>query len=299
MKCISYSLFGYGLKKQLDPNGFAFPSFMRGFMINVRLARLLFPDWQIVLHTDRLTYDAFDVLFDNAGIDVKIENPAPLCLAMLWRMKPIFEKKDDEDVWKYTHVICRDTDSPLTYRDAQAVQYWINRDKAVHAITDSVSHNLPMLGGMIGFRPDYFTERVGQTWEDMMAMGNGIDFKRKGSDQTFLNNYIYPKFATPGSDSITQHYFLGHGKTFLSDFRTCTCPSTVGHDSHCINNTELPLHASLIESNSICGHIGAAGWYETATFKFLRKFKHRYEDLYELEQNYPDIFGWVKDDTFK
>jgi hypothetical protein len=267
-------------------------------MINVRLNRLIYPDWEVVLETDQATYEAFKNLFDNCGIVVNINPPAPLCLAMLWRMKPIFEM-NGHDSWKYSHVICRDTDSPPTYREAQAVQYWINRDKAVHAITDSVSHTLPMLGGMVGFRPDYFTERVAQSWEDMMSITNGMDFSKKGSDQTFLNNYIYPKFSQHGKDSITQHYYLGMPNTFLGDYKTCQCPSTIGHESHCINNIEINIPYEYKESNSTCGHIGSAGYYESAMFKFLRKHKDKYSDLLEFEKEHPTVFYWTQDETFK
>ena len=293
MKAVVYSLFGYG--KPREANSFDFPSYLRGLMVNVRMNRLLFPDWHIIVETHHDTYEAFKDLF--SCVDVRVNDPAPLCLAMLWRMKPIFET--EHGVWKYDHVICRDTDSPPTYREAQAVQYWINRDKAVHAITDSVSHKIPMLGGMIGVRPRYYTERVAQTWQEMIDLGRGIDFKNKGSDQTFLNTHIYPRFAKPGQDSITQHYFNGMPNTFLSDYKTCTCPPTSGHESHCLNNIDLPLHAELRESNSVCGHIGAAGYYSGAMFKFLYKYRDQFQDLLELESAYPKVFYWAQDETFK
>lgn len=296
MKAIVYSLFGYGKERQA--NCFDFNSYIRGLMINIRMNRLLFPEWNVVLETDSTTYEAFKYLFDNIGITVNVNKPDPLCLAMLWRLKPVFEQEPNQD-WKYTHILCRDLDSPPTWRDAQAVEYWIKRDKALHAITDSVSHNLPLLGGMIGVRPAYFTERVGQSWEDMISIGREIDFNRKGSDQTFLNKYIYPAFAKPGSDSITQHYFNGMGNTFLGDFRTCTCPPTAGHEPHCINNVELNLPFEYSESNSVAGHIGAAGAYTGALFKFLHRYKDQFKDLIEVEEEYPTIFYWVQDKTFE
>lgn len=293
-KCISYSLFGYG--KERHPESFDFLSYLRGLMINVRMNRLLYPDWEIVLQTDQETYDAFNVLFDNIGIQVRVNDTSPLCLAMLWRLKPSFETENGK--WKYTHVICRDLDSPPTYREVQAVKYWVNRDKAMHAITDSVSHNLPLLGGMIGMRPAYFNEKVGNSFDKMLALGRGMSFERKGSDQKFLCEYIYPKFSVPGSDSITQHYFNGMGNTHLSDYRTCTCPPTSGHESHCYNNIDIDIPYMYVESNSVCGHIGAAGFYSTAMFQFLRKHKSNFDDLIEVEKNYPNIFYWCFDGTF-
>lgn len=293
-RCISYSLFGYG--RSMQSEGFDFLSYIRGLMVNIRMNRLLYPDWEIVLNLDNITYVSFKDLFDNIGIQIRVNEPAPLCLAMLWRLKPVFETEGGK--WKYSHVICRDLDGPPTYREVQAVTYWINRDKAMHAITDSVSHNLPLMGGMIGIRPAYFCERVAQSWEEMIKKSDGISYERKGADQTFLNKYIYPKFAQHGNDSITQHYFNGLGDTFLSDFKTCKCPPIHGHEARCENNIEPGIPFTLSESNSTCGHIGAAGYYPPVTFKFLRKFKSQFEDLIPFESAYPDVFHWVKDGTF-
>ena len=289
MKAISYSLFGYD--RERAESCFDFNSYLRGLMLCLRFNRLIYPEWQSILNTDLATYQGFQPLFkhlEDTGVLIvkQNKNGVQLCEAMLWRMKPLFHGG-------YTHVLCRDLDSPSTYRERQAVQYWVDREtKAAHAITDSVSHDLPMLGGMIGFMPKHFTERTGVA--DFTALLNlkRMDFSSKGSDQTFLNNAIYPLFAEKGHDSITQHYFNGHGNTFLSDFRTCTCPPPSGHRSDCPNNYPIDLPEDLKESNSVCGHIGASGWYETATFRFLRNYADRFLDLKEIEKQYPSIFYW-------
>jgi len=274
-KAISYALFGYG--KPQNANCFTFDSYLRGLTINVRLNKLLYPGWDIVVHMDQATYDGFADLFNRIGIIVKIEKDAPLCLAMLWRLKPVFETEQGQ--WKYSHVICRDLDSPPTYREVQSVTQWISNDKAMHAITDSVSHTIPLLGGMIGIRPAYFNERVGATWDAMISLGHE-NYEHKGTDQNFLNRVIYPKFATPGSDSITQHYVLGMGNTFLQDYHASIPDIMIG------------LPEELKESNSICGHIGAAGAYQAAQDKFLSKYWDKFSDILEAEKNYPKIFYW-------
>jgi len=164
------------------------------------------------------------------------------------------------------------------------VQYWINKDKAVHAITDSVSHDVPLLGGMIGVRPDYFNERMGaNSWKELINKNPNFDWNKKGSDQTFLTQVVYPKFAQHGNDSITQHYCLGMPHSFLSD-----C-----HNK--IQDMDLGMKAELKESNTVCGHIGAAGYYETAMFKFLRKHWDRFDDLLTLEKKYPNVFYWANE----
>jgi len=108
-----------------------------------------------------------------------------------------------------------------------------------------------------------------------------ISRKHKGSDQGFLNKHIYPLFGAAGNDSITQHYVLGHGDTFLSDY----------HNQ--IPDIVINARDGLQESNTVCGHIGAAGYYEGAMFKFLREYWTEFDDLLEIEKQYPSIFYWV------
>ena len=263
---ISYSLFGYG---QRNENSFEFNSYLRGFTLNLRLARLVYPDWKVKIHTD--SFDYFPDIFKLC--EYAICTPAPLTLAMLWRLKPCFES--------YERVICRDLDSPLTLREAKCVKYWEQSGKAAHAITDSISHTIPMMGGMVGFVPAHFREKTGfQTWDEI----HGYNWEQKGADQTFLNNEIYPKFAQPGWDSITQHYLKGMPNTWLSDYHTQV--------------PEMEYLEDMAESNDTCGHIGAAGWYEGALMKFLRKHKDKFTDILEAEKNYPEIFYWTQDGTF-
>lgn len=294
MKCISYSLFGYDRERHKDC--YDIQSFLRGFFINLRMCRLIYPGWEVILQTDKATYKGYKPLFDALKergiclIDINADN-TPLCKAMLWRLKPVFIH--DIGTWKYTHVLCRDLDSPVTYKEAQAVQVWINNDKAMHGITDSDSHQLPLLGGMIGIRPKYFTERMDCRIWDGLFNGCNIDFSIKGADQTLLNTHIYPKFSQHGNDSITQHYFEGMPKTFLSDYHTCRCVRSTGHIQNCPNNIPLSIPEDLKESNDSCGHIGAAGWYEGPTFKLFRKHWDKFNDILEIEKLYTNIFNWA------
>ena len=277
--CISYSLFGYD--RERAENCFDFNSYLRGLAINIRMARLIYPDWDIIVQTDKATYEGWKELFDAYPIKLEVhQDQVPLTLAMLWRLRPCFDNN-------YTHVICRDLDSPLTYRERQAVEYWINRDKAAHAITDSVSHDVPMLGGMIGFRPAYFNHKMGvSTWGDLIRLKPNYNWNQKGSDQTFLRDIVYPKFAQHGTDSITQHYILGMSNSFLSDY----------HNK--IQDMDLPIPFEYKESNDTCGHIGASGFYSTAMEKFLRKYRDKFVDLQEIEDKYSKVFYWRLNDDF-
>lgn len=297
-KAISYSLFGYNREME---NPFGFNGFFAGLMLSIRMNRLVFPDWTNVLETDHATYAAYGELFmylEQKNI-LRVErnpNDAKLCEAMLWRMKPAFWV-NKLGKWEFSHVLCRDLDSLHTYREAQAVKMWIDHDKSMHAITDSVSHDVALLGGMIGLRPDHFTSITGiQSFGGLMNKCK-IDLSAKGTDQTFLNSEIYPLVAQKGSDSITQHYFKGHGKTWLSDFHTCGCwfdTCRVGHKPTCPLDVPLDLPEEMKETNEVSEHMGASGWNQTQTMRLIEKHKDKFEDLIFIEKQYPNIFYWIR-----
>jgi hypothetical protein len=286
---ISYALFGMNRTK--DPNCFGFDTYLRGLMMNIRLNRLLFPGWDNVLNMDNQSYQSFKPFFDqlknlpNIRIDIQPDND-PLCMAMLWRLKPVFLKNSDGSDM-YERVLCRDLDSPPTYRERQCVQMWIDHDKTMHAITDSISHSIPLMGGMIGIKSSYFKMRVAASFENLMALDRSINYKSKGTDQTFLNKIVYPKVAKHGDCSITQHYMLGHGDTFLMDYHN-SVPQII----------PVGVEPEMEESNNICGHIGSAGAYMPALERFLSKYRDRFLDINAIEQLHPEIFYWIHKHIF-
>jgi len=275
MKIISYSLFGYNKERQT--NCFVFADYLRGLSVNIRLSRVLYPDWTIRVHVDKSTYDGLKTILDSLPIQLVICEDAELTKAMLWRLKPLFDSNVE-------YLLCRDLDSPLTYREAQSVKYWMNRDKSVHAITDSISHDVPMLGGMIGFIPKHFIMRTGLNNWDSMVNSYICDWIIKGNDQSFLTKCIYPIFAQQGNDSITQHYVLGMPNSFLSDY----------HNS--IQDLELddvPFEFKC--TNDLCGHIGAAGYYTSPMLSFILKYKDLFNDLWQIESQHKDIYYWCNE----
>lgn len=281
-KAISYSLFGYN--KNREANCFEFDSYVRGFFINVRINRVIYPDWVSVLNIDHNSYHSpykpiFDWLVKNTPTEINLcENNTPLCKAMLWRLKTVFAY--DHPNWRYTHVICRDTDSIGTYREAQAVAQWIHEDKAVHCITDSVSHNIPMMGGMCGFRPGYvndllkISDNPSEVWDRLLEMGKGIDFKRKGSDQDLLMSVVYPKV----SDSATEHFVLGMKQTIAE----------VNGRHYSIPDIEIGVDLVHKYLNECAGHIGAAGCYGTQTMRWLKTMDPYRDDYNEVVKHLPN-----------
>jgi hypothetical protein len=284
---VSYALFGWN--KVTPQNCFAWETYLRGFFINVRVNRVLYPEWTTALHIDESSYNSpykpiIDWLLDNTDTQLTVcANDQPLCLAMLWRLKAVFQYVHPE--WKYERVICRDTDSVGTYREAQAVQQWITENKAVHCITDSVSHNIPLMGGMIGMMAGPVNERLKlstngleHTWDRLVQLGKGIDFHKKGADQDFLMRELWPKVQ----DSVTEHYCLGMRHNIPeADGRHYSIPD--------IEIDVDPVHKFL---NTCCGHIGSSGYYEPPMLKWLNTLDPFRDEYKEIEKQFPQIFFW-------
>lgn len=294
MKAISFSLFGY--ERGRFDNCFSHDSYVRGLHLNIRLARLVFPGWVVVLNIDQATYNSpYKKIFDwhvaKGFMRIKLfSNGEPLCKAMLRRLETVFDYTHPN--WTYSHVICRDLDSIPTYRDALMVQEWINEDKALHCITDSVSHTIPMMGGMVGFRPGYvndlmkITTEPGQAFDRLMDMSGGINYNVKGSDQDFLNRVMYPKLCT----NATEHFIKGRPHDLVEgNGRHYSVPQIACESEFPIN------HQQLEETDRLAGHVGAAGFYESPTMKFLYyddPFKADYEEL-ETMPEFDKIFYWA------
>lgn len=280
MNCISYSLFG--LNHQYD-NCFEWKSYLRSFHLNARIAELLYPDWEVFLTVDEESFKSkyfgyFDQLAGEKAT-INVLPKAELCTMMLWRLCPIFIMQDGK--LKYDRVSCRDTDSLLSYRERQAIEYWSRGPKMAHAITDSVSHSITLMGGMIGFQSGPFRARMGvKSFNELLSLSQGIDFNNKGADQDFLNRYVLPKVA----DSITEHFVLGHPQTFRGD-----CHNFI----HDIDLKEIGVPDELKETNGYGFHIGASGFQTDAVVKFLQKHGKDNEYWEGIEKQYPETFYWM------
>ena len=279
-KTISYSLFGFNNQ---NANSFDFKTYLRYLGLNIRMKQLIYPDWDINLITDIETYTSvyqgfFDFHTHSAGGSFKISfaEKEALCKMMIKRLMPLFFTEN------YDYVICRDIDSLVSYREAQAVQLWILSGLPAHAITDSVSHTVPLMGGMIGFKPNDFKRVINvNTFQQLIDSDCRVrDWSVKGTDQDFLGEIVYPKFH----NKIIQHYVLG-------------MPSTGSEWCfNSINNINLEINSELRESNLLINHIGQSGAIIEPVLKFLEKFES-VEDramFQSIEKSYTDVFYWHK-----
>lgn len=272
---ISFSLFGYDSERA--EGCFDFNSYFRYLSLSLRMAALIFPDWMVNVVLDKATYDSkfkyfFDYHAENGKLTFQIVDKQPLCQMMLQRISPAFMEGCDR-------FICRDLDSLFTYREAQAVQIWINSGRIGSAITDSISHTIDLLGGMIGFQSKEFRERMGvDSFAGLLSLDTNIDFSVKGSDQVFLHQRVLPKVQ----DSLVEHFILGMKQSFR------------GMCYNYIEDIPLDIPIELKESNTLVSHIGTAGYAIEPTLIFFDKYMTKEQKLYynKIERQYKDIFYW-------
>jgi hypothetical protein len=262
MKLISYSLFNSPVDTA-ERN-----AYIRGFYFNCRMNNLIYPDWRTHLEVEAAVYFQFKNLFDwlvennNLHLTINDYNP-PLCVGMIWRMKPIWSA----DV---THILCRDSDALTTYREALSVQEWIESGYAVHALHDNPAHG-GLMGGMIGINTSKFKALTG--FDSFEQMIDGYDLSKRGSDQNLLNQRILPKVQ---NDVI----FRGG--------------SGVSHLLHPINfQGNLPgVEQKYWTSNLCTAFIGSAGFNELETIRFLRDTDIYNWKYISIEKEFAQLFHW-------
>ena len=115
MKAISLSLFN-------DCEKWEFNYYLRGVYFNLRMAKLLLPDWEVVLTIHQDLVYTHHHYFEELNYLLPFETETKKgelkrCEAMLWRVDALYLPYVDK-------IICRDTDALITYRDAMAVKEW-------------------------------------------------------------------------------------------------------------------------------------------------------------------------------
>ncbi|HUM52979.1 MAG TPA: hypothetical protein PK431_14240 [Chitinophagales bacterium] len=272
-KVISYAIFGE--KERTPENSFEFFTYMRGIFFNVLMNRLIFPAFTTHIETDVHTFSAYDHIFrwlqESMGCTLSINEQRPLCLSMLWRMKPVFDTENE-------YVFCRDSDALTTYREAQAVQEFLHSGLVLHNIADNPSHTSSIMGGLCGFKCEPIREKYG-TWENLLEQCPDIDFSFKGSDQNLLNRTIYPEFK----NQMFIH-LLSSGNS-----------NGEKKVSHYLDETqELEgVPQRLYESNFCIKFIGAAGCVEMETIRFLKRHLSLEMECGGKDRYYPKIFNWI------
>lgn len=267
MKVISYSIFRAPCEK------FEFMAYLRGLYFNWRMNNLLYPDWKTYITVSRSVQQEYSNFFFNLkanGVWIDGHADAALCRGMLERMYPVLMSES----LGITHVICRDADAITTYKEALAVNDWINSGLGFHGITDNPAHSIPMMGGMVGFEVNHFKQIFPQ-WKSLDDMTKRFNLSKRGSDQQLLMADIYPK----AKDNMMGHFFDG-------------CKEQVKITKHSVYGRMPGVDPNLWESDLTCRHIGSAGVIDMEVLRFFKRFDKT--DYSEFEKEHSDILYWAR-----
>lgn len=267
---ITYSLFG-------EPKSFEFPFYHRGVYFNARMNSLLYPNAKTVIITTEKLYDQYMWFFEEMEkvlpntIIMTSKYSDARCSAMLWRMILLYVMTPD----RFTHIICRDADAITTYREAQAVQEWVDSGLGFHGITDDPAHTIPIMGGMCGFIVDHFKQTFPEydNFEKLLGKDN---LKDHGSDQNLLMKKIYPK----AKGNMMGHFFQG-------------CKEQVKITKHSLSSQIPGVNPKLWESNLTCRMIGSPGVVDFELLRFFKRFDNN-PKLDAFERQFPDVFYWAR-----
>lgn len=171
-----------------------------GFATNLRQHFTLYPDWTLWLHVDELPDQGYCAILKRAEAQgllriTVVPNNGLMhqnrwkTLMMLWRLLPLWQDTE--------YVFCRDIDSILTPRQLQCVRSFISSGNAVHGICDNASHNIPLMGGMCGFRTQSFQQAFGhQPFDSLLKHSFSREkWQTHGTDQDFLVAKVWPKLS--------------------------------------------------------------------------------------------------------
>jgi hypothetical protein len=162
-KAISFCLYGQAAK------------YGAGMVENARLAKEVYPGWEVVVHCEQGHYARAKLAALGARV---IEHPAEDGhRGMFWRF-------ETADMPQYERVVFRDADSRLNPRERAAVDAWEASGAALHVMRDHPHHRKPIMGGMFGVRTGSVDFRAARRdWPGSGAYGD---------DEAFLAARIWP-----------------------------------------------------------------------------------------------------------
>lgn len=175
-----------------------------GAVNNIPLAQEFYPNWKVIVYYDDTVPAEIIQQLNNLGVilgDMTHSN----IYGCFWRFLAV-------DLPDSGHVIFRDTDSRLSWREKLAVEEWMQHNEPVHVMRDHPAHEIPygaeklsILAGMWGMK--------GGVIEMEKAINEFCKERpdQYGIDQSFLEG-LYQKFK----QSMTVHDEFFDKKPFPS-----------------------------------------------------------------------------------
>jgi hypothetical protein len=156
------------------------PMYWIGALRNIELVNKLYPGFIARFYIDKNSRQDLIDSVKGENVEVVLVDSKDSFHGMFWR----FWASEDSDVNVF---LSRDCDSRISEREVLAVEEWLKSDKDFHIMRDHPYHTVPILGGMWGCRNGILRDiKISKQIE------NWNKFGRKGIDQDFLGQVIYP-----------------------------------------------------------------------------------------------------------
>ena len=156
------------------------PMYWKGALRNIELVNKLYPGFIARFYIDKNSRQDLIDSIKGENVEVVLVNSKDSFHGMFWR----FWASEDSDVDVF---LSRDCDSRISEREVLAVEEWLKSDKDFHIMRDHPYHTVPILGGMWGCRNGILRDiKISKQIEHWNKFG------RKGIDQDFLGQVIYP-----------------------------------------------------------------------------------------------------------
>ena len=199
-RCISYSLY-----KPSDSG--VITLYTEGFLHNVEIAKLLYPQWKIKLYLDIWMNGSefHKTISEYEKVDIIwMKNNSEGDSGHMWRF--LVADREDCDRW-----IVRDTDSRLSIRTMQATNEWIWSRRSFHIMRDHILHDGEILAGMFGGVKGCLGDvKMEDLIKDFFSNPDN-DPNDFWSDQKFLAKVVFPRI---------RHSFIAHDD-FLDRHNAC------------------------------------------------------------------------------
>lgn len=156
------------------------PMYWIGALKNIEQAKNYFPGWICRFYIDKNCKQELINTIKGDSVEVILVDSKDSFHGMFWR----FWASEDNDVDIF---LSRDCDSRFSIREINAINEWLISDKDFHIMRDHPYHTVPILGGMWGCR-NGIMRKINLS----KLIENWGKYERKGIDQDFLGEIVYP-----------------------------------------------------------------------------------------------------------
>ena len=156
------------------------PMYWIGALKNIEQAKKYFPGWICRFYIDKDCKQELINTIKGDNVEVILVDSKDSFHGMFWR----FWASEDNDVNIF---LSRDCDSRFSIREINAINEWLKSDKDFHIMRDHPYHTVPILGGMWGCR-NGIMRKINLS----KFIENWGKYERKGIDQDFLGEIVYP-----------------------------------------------------------------------------------------------------------